>query len=399
MSVAKKAIFIVGAKRTPFGAFGGKLKTFSATDLAVHSSKAALAQAGIAADKVNETIVGNVIASSLDAAYLSRHVALKSGVPIASPSLTINRLCGSGFESVCLGAESIILGRSSVVLCSGTENMSQAPMHIDGLTARWGAALGKGMKAEDSLWAGLTDSYAKLPMGLTAEKLGAKYNVTRQECDEFGLRSQKLWQAAHEAGVFASETAPVEIKGKKGPELVSADEHPRHNSKIEDLLKLKPVFKEEGLVTAGTASGICDGAASLVVASEEAVKQNNSKPLARIVSWHRVGCEPSIMGIGPVEAIRGALHAAGLTLAQMDLIEINEAFAAQFLACEKELGLDRSKCNVNGGAIALGHPLGASGARIVAHLTHELRRTGKTYAVGAACIGGGQGIAVVLQRV
>jgi acetyl-CoA acyltransferase 2 len=271
-------------------------------------------------------------------------------------------------------------------------------MVIDGLSARFGTALGKGMKAEDSLWAGLSDSYAKLPMGLTAENLAVKYNITREQCDEFGLRSQTLYQAALAAGVFDAEIAPVEIKGKKGPTQMTADEHPRANSKIEDLQKLKPVFKENGTVTAGTASGICDGAASLVVASEEAVKQHGLKPLAQIVAWNRVGCEPTEMGIGPVEAIRGALQAANLSLNDMDIVEINEAFAAQFLACEKALGLDPTKCNMSGGAIALGHPLGASGSRILTHLSHQLVRTGKTYAVGAACIGGGQGIAVILKN-
>lgn len=274
--LAKEAIFIVGAKRTPFGAFGGKLKHLSATDLAVHSSKAALAQAGLSGSKVDETFVGNVTQSSLDAAYLARHVALKSGVPIKSPAMTINRLCGSGFETLCLGAEAIILKRAAISLCAGTENMSQAPMVIDGLTARWGAQLGKGMKAEDSLWAGLTDTYAKMPMGLTAEKLGEQYKITREQCDEFGLRSQTLWQKANDAGVFNAEIAPVELKGRKGPDVMTTDEHPRKDSKIADLTKLKPVFKPEGgLVTAATASGICDGAGSLVVASESAVKENN----------------------------------------------------------------------------------------------------------------------------
>ncbi len=276
--------------------------------------------------------------------------------------------------------------------------MSQAPMVIDGLSARFGTALGKGLKAEDALWAGLTDSYAKLPMGLTAENLAVKFNITREECDAYGLRSQLLYAKALAAGVFADEIAPVEVKGKKGPVTISADEHPRPNSKIEDLQKLKAVFKENGAVTAASASGICDGAASLVVASEEAVKANNLTPLTRVVAWCRVGCDPSIMGIGPVEAIRGALKASNLTLQDMDLVEINEAFAAQYLACEKDLGLDPTKCNVNGGAIALGHPLGASGARILTHLSHQLVRTGKTYAVGAACIGGGQGIAVILKN-
>eukprot|EP00128_Syssomonas_multiformis_P006891 Colp12_sorted_trinity150504_noHs@27354 len=398
MSVAKKAVFIVGAKRTPFGAFGGSLKQISAIDLAAHSSKAALAQAKLSPEKVDETFFGNVISSSTDAAYLSRHIALKSGVPVAKPSLGINRLCGSGFETVCLGAEAIELGRTAISLVGGTEQMSQAPMVIDGLSARFGTALGKGLKAEDALWAGLTDSYAKLPMGLTAENLAVKYNITREQCDEYGLRSQQLYQKAHAAGVFEAEIAPIEVKGKKGPVTISADEHPRANSKIEDLQKLKAVFKENGTVTAASASGICDGAASLVVASEEAVRENGLVPLARVVAWNRVGCEPSIMGIGPVEAIRGALKAANLTLQDMDIVEINEAFAAQYLACEKELGLDPSKSNTSGGAIAMGHPLGASGSRILAHLSHALVRTGKTYAVGAACIGGGQGIAVILKN-
>lgn len=398
MSVAQKAVYIVGAKRTPFGAFGGKLKTLNATDLAAVSAKAALAQANLSAEKVDEAFFGNVISSSLDAAYLARHAALKAGVPIKAPAITINRLCGSGFETVCLGAEAIQQGRISVAMCGGSENMSQAPMVIDGLSARWGAALGKGLKAEDSLWAGLTDSYAKLPMGLTAENLGARYGVTRDECDEFGLRSQKLYQAAAAKGIFNAELAEVEVKGKKGPEKVTSDEHPRNNATIADLQKLKPVFKEHGLVTAGTASGICDGAGTLILADDKAVHVNHLKPLARVVAWSRTGCDPSIMGIGPVDAIKHALKAAHLTLNDMDIIEINEAFAAQYLACEKELGLDREKVNVNGGAIAMGHPLGASGSRILSHLTHELNRTGKKYAIGAACIGGGQGIAVILEN-
>jgi len=398
MSALTKGIFIIGAKRTPFGAFGGKLKHLSATDLAVISSKAAIAQANISPALIDETFMGNVISSSLDAAYLARHVALKSGLPIKSPSLTINRLCGSGFETVCLGAESILLGRSSVALCGGTENMSQAPMVIDGLSARFGTALGKGMKAEDSLWAGLTDSYAKLPMGLTAENLAEKYAISKEDCDIYGLRSQHLYEAANAAGVFDLEITEIEIKGKKGPEKVSSDEHPRKGSKIEDLQKLKPVFKENGVVSPGTASGICDGAASLVVCSEDFLKTQGLQPLSQIISFCRVGCDPSIMGIGPVEAIRGALKAANLTLDDMDLVEINEAFAAQYIACERELGLDRNKTNLNGGAIAIGHPLGASGARIIAHLTHALNRTKKRYAIGAACIGGGQGMAIVLKN-
>lgn len=395
---ARTAIYIVGAKRTPFGAFGGKLKNLTSTELATHASLAALNHANISGSKIDETFYGNVTQSSLDATYLSRHVALKVGAPILSPALTINRLCGSGFEAACLGAESIELNRANITLCGGSENMSQAPMVIDGVTARWGAALGKGFEAKDSLWAGLTDQHAGLPMGLTAENLATQYNITRQECDEFGLRSQQTYQAAKNAGIFANEIAPIEVKGKKGKELLDYDEHPRAEASLADLAKLKPVFKENGTVTAGTASGISDGAATLIVASDAAVRSNSLVPLSRMVAWSRVGCEPSLMGIGPVKAIQDVLTVANLTLADIDLIEINEAFAAQYLACEKALGLDRSKVNVNGGAIAVGHPLGASGARILTHLTHELIRTGKRYAIGAACIGGGQGIAVILEN-
>jgi len=398
MSLARSAVYIVGAKRTPFGAFGGKLKTFSATDLAVHSSVAALQQAKLSADKVDEAFFGNVIQSSLDAAYLARHAALKAKCPQKTPAVTINRLCGSGFESVCLGAEAIIDGRSKIALAGGTENMSQCPMHIDGLAARWGTPLGQGLQAKDALWAGLTDSFVGLPMGITAENLATKYNISRDDCDQYGLRSQQTWAAANAAGVFNDEIAPVEVKGKKGKEQMTTDEHPRPNASIADMQKLKPVFKEGGTVTAGSASGICDGAASLVLASEDAVKANGLTPLVRVVAWNRVGCDPSIMGIGPVEAIKGTLAAAKLTLSDIDIVEINEAFAAQYIACEKALGLDRNKANVNGGAIALGHPLGASGSRILAHLTHALVRTKKRYAIGAACIGGGQGIAVLLER-
>lgn len=398
MSVARSGVFIVGAKRTPFGAFGGKLKGFSATDLATHSAVAALTHAKVAATEVGDVYYGNVIQSASDAAYISRHVALRAGCQIKTPAMNINRLCGSGFETLCLGAESIQDGRSSIALVGGTENMSQAPMTIDGISARWGTALGKGLNAKDSLWAGLTDAYVGLPMGITAENLAEKYDISRQDCDEYALRSQQTWGAANEAGVFADEIAPMEVKGRKGKEMVTADEHPRPDTKIENLQKLKPVFKENGAVTAASASGICDGAASLVIASEGAVKEHNLTPMVRLVSWNRVGCEPSEMGIGPVEAINGALKAANLTIADMDLVEINEAFAAQYLACEKVLGLDRNKSNVNGGAIALGHPLGASGGRIMTHLAHRLVATGKRYAVGAACIGGGQGIAIVVEK-
>lgn len=294
LHLVRSSFFLFSHHNSNKGAFGGKLKHLSATELAVHSTNAALVEANLPASKIDETFFGNVIQSSLDAAYLSRHVALKAGAPILSPALTVNRLCGSGFEAVCLGAEAIELNRANITLCGGTENMSQAPMHIDGLTARWGAALGKGFKAEDSLWAGLTDAHAGLTMGLTAENLAERYNVSRAECDEYALRSQQSWARAQAEGIFRNEIAPIQIQGKKGTETVDSDEHPRATT-IENLNKLKPVFKPDGRVTAGSASGICDGAASLIVASESACKENNLVPLSRIVAWSRVGCDPSCM--------------------------------------------------------------------------------------------------------
>lgn len=397
-AAARSAIFIVGAKRTPFGSFGGKLKKVSATDLGVASSRAALAEAKVDGSLVDETFFGNVIQSSTDAGYLSRHIALKCNTPAENPALTINRLCGSGFETACLGTEAIESGRSHVVLAGGTENMSMSPLWIGGVAARWGVPLGAGLKAEDSLWSALTDSYANMPMGMTAEKLAEKFGITREQCDDYGVRSQSLWAAANNANLFDKEIVAMEIKGRKGMETMTTDEHAKPATVLANLTKLKPVFKENGVVTAATASGICDGAASVVLASEAACSKHDLTPLSRIVSWGRVGCDPSIMGIGPVTAIQKALKLANLTLEQMDLIEINEAFAAQALACAKALDIDMNKFNLQGGAIALGHPLAASGARLLTHLSHELQRTGKRYAVGAACIGGGQGIAVVLEN-
>eukprot|EP00752_Nemacystus_decipiens_P011320 g10060.t1 len=349
-------IFVVGAKRTAFGSFGGALSKLTATELAVASSKATLGSSGMDPAMIDVTFVGNVIQSSPDACYLSRHVALKVGARVETPALTVNRLCGSGFETVVQGAEAIQLGKASVALCAGAENMSSAPLVVSGNDARWGVALGSGLKMEDSLWAGLTDSHAGLPMGMTAENLAEKYGITREECDEYAISSQTRWSSGHSAGAFIEETAPIEVKTKKGPKVVDADEHPRPVA-ADKMAALRPVFKKDGVVTAANASGICDGAGSLLLAGESFLAQNNLAPLARVVATQEVGCDPSIMGIGPADAIRGALQKAGLTVADMDLVEINEAFAAQYLAVEKELGLDRAKTNLNGGAIALGHPL------------------------------------------
>ncbi|KAG7348185.1 acetyl-CoA c-acetyltransferase [Nitzschia inconspicua] len=394
-------IFLVAAKRTPFGTFGGSLKNFSATDLGTHATQAALASIDLDPQAVDSIFFGNVIQSSADAAYLARHVGLKSGMKLAAPSLTINRLCGSGFETVILGAQSIQLGESNIAVCGGAENMSDAPLSVAGNDARWGVKLGTGLSMRDALWDGLTDSYAKTPMGVTAENLAKKYGITREECDAHALRSQQTWAAAKEQGLFDAEMAPIEIKNKKGTKIVDTDEHPRPDATMESLAKLPAVFdRKEGVVTAANASGINDGAGSVIVASEQAIKEHNLTPLCRLVSYGIVGCDPTIMGIGPVPAIQQALARANLTLADVDRVEINEAFASQFLACAKELGLDLDKSNIHGGAIAIGHPLGASGSRITAHLAHEFayNKDSKIH-VGAACIGGGQGIALVLERV
>ncbi|MDI1444495.1 acetyl-CoA C-acetyltransferase [Polyangium sp. 6x1] len=399
MAKLSKDIVIVGAKRTAFGAMNGALKGVSANDLAAHAAKAALAQAGAAPGDVGHVVVGNVMQTSSDAIYCARHVGLKAGVPIEIPALTVNRLCGSGFEAVVQAAQLLLLGDADVVLAGGTENMSQAPHVLRG--GREGFAFGKAPALEDSLWSALTDSYVNSPMAITAENLATKYGISRAECDEYALRSQKLWATANEAGAFKDEIAPIELPGKRGAPPVSfaVDEHPRPQSTPEALAKLAPVFKKDGTVTAGNASGICDGAAMLVVTTAEKAREKGWTPLARLLQWASAGVDPSIMGIGPAAAIPKALERAGVSFDAVDLFDVNEAFAPQWLAVQKELKIPLDKANINGGAIALGHPLGASGARITAHLVHTLRRTGKQIAVGSACIGGGQGIAVVLERI
>ncbi|MDP3273771.1 MAG: acetyl-CoA C-acetyltransferase [Deltaproteobacteria bacterium] len=396
--MARPEIVILAARRTAFGTLSGALESLSANDLGVIAAKAALADSGVdLAKDVAHVIVGNVQQTSADAIYNARHIGLKSGLPIEVPAMNVGRLCGSGFQAVINGAEQLLLGEGECVLVGGTENMSQAPHVLRG--GRKGFAFGRAPKLEDSLWEALTDSYCNTPMAMTAENLSVKYEIDRAACDSYALLSQSRWAAAHEAGYFKAEITPVEIQSRKGTVRFEVDEHPRPQSTMEALAKLAPVFKKDGVVTAGNASGICDGAAMLVLATADFAKRKNLKPLARLVHWGVAGVDPNLMGIGPAPAIRAALSRAGLTLEQMDLVEVNEAFAPQYLAVEKELGLDRAKTNVNGGAIALGHPLGASGARITTHLVHELRRRNARYGVGSACIGGGQGIAVILEAI
>ncbi|HEX7282610.1 MAG TPA: acetyl-CoA C-acetyltransferase [Vicinamibacterales bacterium] len=389
-------VFILGGARTPMTQHVGALKDFSAIDLGAIASKAALDRTGTRPEWVDHVVFGNVQQSSVDAHYGARHVGLKAGLPQEVPALTVNRLCGSGIQAVLSGAQQIQLDEAGVVLAGGMENMSQVPHIIRGL--RGGLKLGQG-KLEDWLWEGLNDPYAGCSMAITAENCAVKYGITREDSDAYALRSQQLADKAWTSGIMKDEVVPVEIKSRKGVSLIEKDDHMRPETTMEGLAKLPTVFKKDGVVTAGNASGIVDGAAALVIAGQSAVKDKGLKPLGRIVSWATVGVDPTLMGMGPAPAIRKALERAGLTLADLDLIEINEAFAPQYLACEKELGLDREKVNVNGGAIALGHPLGASGARLLLTLLLELRRRGKKYGVASACIGGGQGIAMIVEVV
>ncbi|HEX9662451.1 MAG TPA: acetyl-CoA C-acetyltransferase [Candidatus Binatia bacterium] len=388
MPVDRKEIVVLSAARTPFGKFCGALKDLTATELGVAAARAAMARAGVSPEEIDHVVFGNVLQTSADAVYLARHTGLKSGVPVSAPALTVNRLCGSGFQAIISGAQLLLLGEADIVLAGGTENMSQAPHVIRG--ARWGLPLGEG-RMEDSLWSALSDSYCKLNMAETAENLARRYGITREQADDFAYQSQMRAKAAQESGRLTEEIAPI-------AGVLNGDEHPRPNTTRAGLAELKPAFQKDGVVTAGNASGITDGAASVVLTTAETANRRGLKPLARIVAWGVAGCDPEIMGIGPVPAVKIALERAGLALDQIDLFEINEAFACQYLAVEKVLGLDRKKVNVNGGAIAIGHPLGATGARLTATLIYELQRRPARYGVGGACIGGGQGIALIIER-
>lgn len=389
-------IWFLAGKRTPFGAFGGALKDLTATDLAVESARAALLAAKVSAEDIQHVVYGNVMQTSADAIYLPRHVGLRAGVPVAVGALGVNRLCGSGFQAFVTAAELMLTEQAQVILAGGTESMSQAPHVIRG--ARWGLQLGKGT-LEDSLWSGLTDSYAGVPMGMTAENLAVEYKISQDEVDAFSLSSQKRFAAAQENGRLAAEIAPVELKTRKGSSMFEKDEHNRPDASLEGMKKLPKAFKKDGVVHAGAASGICDGAASMVMSTRTWAEKKGLKPMGKLLNWASAGCDPKVMGIGPVPAIRRLLERAEIKLGDVHLFEVNEAFAPQYLAVEKELGLDREKTNVDGGAIAVGHPLAASGSRITLHLIHELKRRGLKYGIGSACIGGGQGIAVLVEAV
>ncbi|HEX4378822.1 MAG TPA: acetyl-CoA C-acetyltransferase [Candidatus Acidoferrum sp.] len=387
-------VVIVAGARTPMARYTGAFSEVSAIDLGAVASKEAIKRAGVDAADFDHAIFGNVMQTSADALYGARHVGLKAGLKVETPAVTVNRLCGSGIEAITQGAQRILLGEAAMVLAGGMENMTQAPFVIRG--ARNGLRLGGGA-LEDSLMAGLTDSFCGLPMAMTAEKLAEQQGITRKDSDAYALRSQQAADAAYKAGRFREELVSVEVKQGKKMIVVSEDDHRRPDTTMEILEKLPPSFKKDGIVTAGNASGIVDGAAAVVVTRESVAKDRGLKPIGRIVSWATAGVDPSIMGIGPVPSSQRALKLAGLTLEQMDRVEVNEAFAAQYLAVEKILGLNRDKTNVNGGAIALGHPLAATGTRIVITLLNELRRNGLRYGLATACIGGGQGIAMVVE--
>jgi acetyl-CoA acetyltransferase family protein len=389
-------IYILGGARTPMGEYTGRLKDFSALDRGAIAARAALERTGVRPEAVDHVVFGNVLQTSSDAVYGARHVGLKAGLPVEVPALTVNRLCGSGIQAAISGGQMIRLDEAGVVLTGGMESMSQAPHVIRGL--RSGLRLGQG-QLEDSLWSALLDTHCGCTMAGTAENCAAKYGISREEQDRYAIRSQQLADKAWKECRLKDEVVPVEIKTRKGVEVFAQDDHMRPDSTIEGLAKLPAAFSKNGCVTAGNASGIVDGGAALLLASERGLKEHGLTPLARLTHWASVGVEPTLMGMGPVPAARMVLQKAGLTLDDIDLIEVNEAFAAQYLSVEKELGLDREKVNVNGGAIALGHPLGMTGTRLLLTLTLELRRRRAKRGLATACIGGGQGIAAIVETV
>ncbi len=388
--MAQQDVYVIDGARTPFGSFGGSLKDVSAMELGVVAAKGAIARAGIAPQEIDACFFGNVIQGGRGAAYMARHIALRSGLREEAPALTVNRLCGSGLEAILQGLRAIRLGEAGVVLAGGTESMSQAPYHLQGARSGWGLG---GAQVQDALWDTLTDDYCGCQMADTAENLAERYGVTREEQDTFSLLSHERALAAWRDGLMQEEVVPVPTaKGE-----VSRDEHMRETS-MEKLGRLKARFRENGTVTAGNASGINDGAAAVIVAGEDALQRHGLRPLGRITGYATVGVDPTVMGIGPVTAIQGALKMAGWSVSDVDRFEVNEAFAAQYLAVEKALSLPRERTNVQGGAIALGHPVGASGARLALSLLYQLRRAELGRGVAALCIGGGQGIAVAVER-
>jgi acetyl-CoA acyltransferase 2 len=387
-------VLILGGKRTPMTEYNGVLSDLSANELGSIAAKAAMEHTGVAPEEVQHVVFGNALQTSGDAIYGARHVGLKAGVPIQVPALTVNRLCGSGIQALVEAAHLIQLNEAQTVLAGGMESLSQAPHVIRGL--RKGLRLGEG-KLEDLLQVALLDTQCGFYMAQTSDNLARQHQISREDQDHYAVRSQKAAASALEAGKFKDEITPVVLKSRKGDVIVDHDDHMRPETTFESLCSLKPHFSKDGFVTAGNASGIVDGAAALVLVSSKEAERRKAKPIGRIVSWAYAGVDPSIMGIGPVPSTQEALKKAGLKLDDIDLIEVNEAFAGQYLAVEKVLGLDRDRVNVNGGAIALGHPLGATGSRLVLTVLLELQRRKNKYGLATACIGGGQGIAMIVE--
>ncbi|XP_075981240.1 3-ketoacyl-CoA thiolase, mitochondrial-like [Anticarsia gemmatalis] len=396
--VLKKAIYIVSAKRTPFAKSGRSFKDVHPSELLATAARDAFRAGGVSPSLIDTVNVGQAytISGSSDGMLSPRHSALKAGVPIDKPALGVNILCGSGFQAIINSAQDILLGAAQVSLAGGTENMSAIPFVVRNV--RFGAPLGSRV-FEDFLTAGARDSYCNLTMAQTAENLAEIYQLKREQVDEYALKSQQKWKAGHDKGVFKTELSPVTVRTGSKEQVVEEDDHPRPNTTMESLSQLPAMFRTGGVGTAGNSTGINDGAGAIILASEEAVEQHHLTPLARVLGWAHAGVEPRVMGLGPVPAVQKLMQATGLRLDDVDMVEINEQFAAQALATIIELGVDEERVNMNGGAIAVGHPAAASGARITVHLTHELRRRGLKYGIGATCIGGGQGIAVLLETV
>ena len=392
-----KNVYLAGAVRTPIGKFGGSLAGLSAADLGVVVAKETLQRSGITAERINDSIWGCARQAG-GGPNVARQITYRAGVPQTVPAFTVNQACGSGLKAIILAAQEIMLGRAQVVLAGGTESMSRVPYFAEG--ARWGTRLGNAQLVDGMYRDGFNDPLSGLVMGETAENLASQYQISRQEQDEYAHRSQQRAQTAIEAGIFESQICSVDIKGRKGESIrFSQDEHPRANTTLAELAKLQPVFSKEGTVTAGNSSGITDGAAAVVVLSDEAVKEFGTQPHARIVDYEITGVAPEIMGIGPVPAIRSLLQRQHLALNDIDLIEVNEAFAAQVIACDRDLGFDASKLNVNGGAISLGHPIGCTGVRITTTLLHELDRRQAKLGLATLCVSGGMGLALLVERV
>ncbi|MDR3326619.1 MAG: acetyl-CoA C-acetyltransferase [Prevotellaceae bacterium] len=391
-----KEVVIVSAARTPVGSFNGSLSGFSAVEIGVIAAKEAIKRAGIAPEMIDETIAGNVLGAGLGQ-NVARQVAIHAGVPVSSPAMTLNIVCGSGLRAVSLAAQIIQTGDADVILCGGTESMTNAPYLLP--NARNGYRMGDGQIVDSMIKDGLTEAFSNVHMGVTAENIAEKWNISRQEQDEFALQSQTRCEAAQKAGKFADEIVKVEIPQKKGePKIFDMDEFPRHGTTLEALSKLKPAFKKEGTVTAGNASGINDGAAFLVLMSKEKADALALKPLARIKAYGTAGLDPQIMGYGPVYATQKALKSASMKIEDIELVEANEAFASQSIAVVKDLKLNPEIVNVNGGAIAIGHPIGASGARIFISLIYEMKRRNAKNGLATLCIGGGQGTAVIIEN-